>query len=184
MHWPSQWTLDDLLASFLAPRTLELRCDRCQHNEVKVRAWVSKLPRVLVLHIKRFFPVVQSSNMFLRKRHDRVQMQTELNVQKFVSNDVELPQTSPATFCRPPPTIAELTTPEIDGSVWGGPRILKTVKDLPPHLSPPSPQQKDMTPSPPIVVDPDSGDDVVVVSEKVLSEKKETLTPNSNFQVN
>lgn len=42
-----------LLRRFFDPQKLELRCERCSGNQVRVETRLQRLPRVLVLHLKR-----------------------------------------------------------------------------------------------------------------------------------
>jgi ubiquitin C-terminal hydrolase len=56
-NYPSHH-LDDLLQGFFQPTVLELKCPQanCDSNSVQVRCSINKLPRILILHIKRFKP--------------------------------------------------------------------------------------------------------------------------------
>ena len=61
-------SVDRMLESFFAEEPLEVACEKCGHNAARVRHRVSRLPRVLVLQLKRF----EYGAFGVRKRTDAV----------------------------------------------------------------------------------------------------------------
>ena len=62
----------------LLPRTLSCKCSHCDSTEVRVSSTVSRLPRVLILHLKRFLPTW--SRGAYEKRSDRVKVEREVDL--------------------------------------------------------------------------------------------------------
>ncbi|CAM9163083.1 unnamed protein product [Scytosiphon promiscuus] len=53
--------LETLLEGFFQPAELNLRCERCGHDQVRAEHSLAELPGALILHVKRFKPVLTSS---------------------------------------------------------------------------------------------------------------------------
>ena len=68
--------------------------------KVIVSSWFRRIPRILVLHIKRFTPNITKSAY--AKSHERIKIDTALNIQKFCSNEMYCPiKTVDAYFSAP-----------------------------------------------------------------------------------
>ncbi|CAN0096476.1 unnamed protein product, partial [Hapterophycus canaliculatus] len=52
--------LETLLEGFFQPSELNLLCERCGHDQVRAEHSLAELPGALVLHVKRFKPVLTS----------------------------------------------------------------------------------------------------------------------------
>eukprot|EP01105_Mastigella_eilhardi_P010974 TRINITY_DN2532_c0_g1_i5.p1 TRINITY_DN2532_c0_g1~~TRINITY_DN2532_c0_g1_i5.p1 ORF type:complete len:813 (-),score=231.40 TRINITY_DN2532_c0_g1_i5:89-2230(-) len=81
-------TVEDLLTMFFKEDTLEKRCELCDNNNAKVTHFICGLPRVLVVHLKRFEHTAQGG---VRKRSDRVGISTEIDVRCVTSQDAWCP---------------------------------------------------------------------------------------------
>jgi len=88
-----EWTLDELLETFLKPRVLEYTCEICNHNSVTCSSRIKQLPKVLVLHIKRFYPNHQKQTY--EKRRDPVKINRKCDLMKFCSGETRLPPEDP-----------------------------------------------------------------------------------------
>lgn len=86
--------VESLLSSFFAPETVAKDCDRCgaQRGEHALRRTLSTLPRVLVLHLKRFRAEESMAlnsqdelvaQMSLRKANGRVRPAPQLDLAAF-----------------------------------------------------------------------------------------------------
>lgn len=62
--------LTGMLHKFFEPRLIDYKCDHCDNNQVIVSANIVQLPRVLILHIKRFLPNLMKATY--EKRADRI----------------------------------------------------------------------------------------------------------------
>ena len=82
-----------LLRQFFSPMHQEYKCERCQHAEVEITSAISRLPRVLILHIKRFTPDQRSGTY--EKRQDPVLVQRTIDLSFACKDDVELPEQDP-----------------------------------------------------------------------------------------
>ena len=105
---PSLPSLVSLLRSFFSPSLLEYRCERCHHSHVRITSKLSRLPRVLILHIKRFTPdPITGRN---QKRADQVSVQRIIDLTPLCTDNVQRPSASPpAPHPTPPKLPAELT---------------------------------------------------------------------------
>ena len=75
---PPSSSLSSLLSTFFSPRTLSCKCSHCDNTEVRVSSTVARLPRVLILHLKRFLPNVVKGSY--EKRSDRVKVEREVDL--------------------------------------------------------------------------------------------------------
>ena len=73
--------VSQLLRSFFSPEIRELRCEECKCNRFKVSYRFHVLPRVLVIHLKRF--QVDFSRQQYIKVHTPVILEPSLNVSEF-----------------------------------------------------------------------------------------------------
>ena len=90
--------LQALLRAFFAEDTVEVACERCEGTCATVAHRVSKLPRVLTLHLKRFDATASGA---VRKRLDPVQPLPTLSLTPCAKADV-----APPPALRPPPVVA------------------------------------------------------------------------------
>lgn len=91
---PAKKSLRDLLQAYFTPRTMEYKCSECkQNNEVLQTPRISRLPRVLVLHLKRFIP--SPSTQTYQKTTEPVYVPDDLDLGDFVAeNTLEPPPLS------------------------------------------------------------------------------------------
>jgi len=84
----SSHSLDDLLREFFKPTEREYRCEKCSHDYVKIQSQIVQLPRVLILHVKRF-----TANKFgtIEKLTDRVTAKKTLNIEFACDSQVKPP---------------------------------------------------------------------------------------------
>ena len=74
-------------------KKLDYKCDhkKCTNNQVYVTTWFRQIPRVLVLHIKRFIPDYTSGTY--TKSHDKVRVDKKLDIKLFCNQKLSLPPT-------------------------------------------------------------------------------------------
>lgn len=70
--------LAQLLQRFFQPRTLDYKCSECDCTTVEVAGKMKALPRVLVLHLKRFLPNLAKGTY--EKIRDRVRFPAHLDL--------------------------------------------------------------------------------------------------------
>ena len=98
-------SLESLLQQFFSPSVLEYRCERCGHSHVRITSKLTRLPRVLILHIKRFTPdPVTGKN---QKRADPVSVQRSIDLTPLCTDHAERPTVPPSTL--PPPSLEKAT---------------------------------------------------------------------------
>lgn len=87
-------SLTMLLDSYFSDQVLELKCGKCPtSNTVKASYRITALPRVLVIHLKRFRPDMFGS---YRKIRRRVVFEHELTIDSWSSRRVRLPPSLPS----------------------------------------------------------------------------------------
>lgn len=95
------WTMEDGLRRFFAPCSQEIKCEKCFCETATQKTEITKLPPVLLLHLKRFIvDVVDSdwSNVSYRKDQSAVILDERLSLDKdigvlseFLAPDCSLP---------------------------------------------------------------------------------------------
>lgn len=63
-------SLSHLVRKFFNSRLIECLCTKCGHNQVQITPEIKRLPRILILHLKRFLPDWQNNTY--EKHLDRV----------------------------------------------------------------------------------------------------------------
>ena len=81
-------TLQTLLASFFDDDAVDVTCDKCGHGAATVTHRVARLPRVLILHLKRFDHTADGG---VRKRAEPVRPLAELDLAPCCRANVEPP---------------------------------------------------------------------------------------------
>eukprot|EP00127_Corallochytrium_limacisporum_P002119 Clim_evm13s108 gene=Clim_evmTU13s108 len=76
-------TINSCLRSSFQPEEIEKRCDHCGH--AKARRWerISRMPKVLILHLKRFMHSKQWSTV--TKIHDKISVSYQLNIRSLIT---------------------------------------------------------------------------------------------------
>jgi uncharacterized UBP type Zn finger protein len=70
-----------LLDSYFQDQILELRCEKCDCQTVQEQACLKRLPKVLILHVKRFQPDYKKQTYV--KRNDRIITQQQLDMTQY-----------------------------------------------------------------------------------------------------
>jgi hypothetical protein len=73
-------SLSDLLSDFFRPQLTSYRCERCAGNTLKKSYAFKQLPRVLILHLKRFLPSLVRGRYVYEKRTDRVRVDEQIDL--------------------------------------------------------------------------------------------------------
>ena len=94
-------SVDRMLESFFAEEPLEVACEKCGHDTACVRHRVSRLPRVLVLQLKRF----EYGAFGVRKRTDAVRCTPTVDL-GFCCKPVQPPPPLTAPMPKPSPAAA------------------------------------------------------------------------------
>ncbi|RUS31671.1 hypothetical protein BC938DRAFT_477332 [Jimgerdemannia flammicorona] len=81
--------LELLLYRFFQDEHILYKCESCENEKATVRHTIRKLPRILVLHLKRF--AVNMDNNVCEKRRDSVIMNQHLNLGQWCSLNTEMP---------------------------------------------------------------------------------------------
>lgn len=84
-----EFSLDELLHLFFAPVELEYKCEKCDCKKASGANTIESLPRVLVVHVKRF-EWKQRRQAYV-KRLDEVSFPLELSLDDFCETNVALP---------------------------------------------------------------------------------------------
>lgn len=71
-------SLSDLLCQFFSPSITTYRCERCSGDKLKQSYAFRQLPRVLILHLKRFTPNLVKGSY--EKRTDRVKVDEQIDL--------------------------------------------------------------------------------------------------------
>jgi uncharacterized UBP type Zn finger protein len=82
-------SLSDLLKFFFKTREIDCNCSVCDNNRVIVEAHIVTLPRVLILHLKRFLPDFERRTY--EKRVDRIEISGGLQLDSFCTKETRLP---------------------------------------------------------------------------------------------
>lgn len=80
--------IDTLVQSYMSTKTIQLRCEKCQCDDVGMTPSVKTMPHVLLFHLKRFS--YDPSSKHYIKRQDRVQIPTEMNLGPFCCDEPQL----------------------------------------------------------------------------------------------
>lgn len=84
-------SLQEALSRYMEPDVRELRCSRCSGQRTRVQTVFTKLPRYLVVQVKRY--AVQTA--IAEKVTDLLRVSINLSLKNFVTNDV----TQPTPWC-------------------------------------------------------------------------------------
>ena len=78
-----------MVHSYFAEETLEYTCDRCGHREAKLAHTILHMPRVLIVHVKRY----QVQRLDVAKDFRRVEIDKTIDLSKVLDKDKILPKT-------------------------------------------------------------------------------------------
>lgn len=87
--WRDPPSIQNLLQSFFSSEKIEKKCDKCSSQKAKLKISLKQLPRVLIIHLKRFHFNIEKKDY--EKLDWPVNLQTVLNVKGFVSTNVTGP---------------------------------------------------------------------------------------------
>lgn len=83
---PKDRSIDDLLKTHFLDEVIEYTCEKCSTTSSVLKHQFQMLPRVLILHIKRY-------DMYDMKRSDRILLPKTIDVKFLVTTDTVLPRT-------------------------------------------------------------------------------------------
>ena len=81
---PNSLSVDKLLYKFFSVEEIEYACDKCKNNKSLFSHHMTKLPRILTLHLQRY-------NDYETKKFDFVNVSKVIEVSKLVGDDVDQP---------------------------------------------------------------------------------------------
>ncbi|XP_063710444.1 uncharacterized protein LOC134838998 isoform X2 [Symsagittifera roscoffensis] len=90
-------TIFDLVCNYFCEESLEYTCDECGHREAKLTHELLTLPRVLVVHLKRY----QVGGEGLIKDFRKVRISKYLSMTKLIHEHCELPSVAEGAFEEP-----------------------------------------------------------------------------------
>eukprot|EP00727_Mastigamoeba_balamuthi_P005559 m51a1_g1622 putative ubiquitin carboxyl-terminal hydrolase 37 isoform x1 (1199) ;mRNA; f:240986-245559 len=85
---PTKTGLDELLEAMFKPEERERKCEKCSGDKAEATFVLVKLPRVLVIHLKRFVPDASGT---YRKNSRPVSCQADLDLEKYTAPDAANP---------------------------------------------------------------------------------------------
>lgn len=105
-------SVEDGLRKFFAPETREIKCEKCFCETAQQTMHVTRLPRAMLLHFKRFIVDVSPdyTSITYRKNQSSVSFEEKLNfdgdsvLADFLATDVSLPDSSHSQNTRTRPT--------------------------------------------------------------------------------
>jgi len=89
---PDGFQMEKLLEGFFQEDTVDKECEHCSGRAFTVRHKIRRLPRVLVLHVKRFS--IDTKTLRPEKRHDRVVAPLSLSLMSLCRASVKPPPSS------------------------------------------------------------------------------------------
>eukprot|EP01084_Bolivina_argentea_P310538 537385_1 len=91
----NKWDLPQLLKANFVQKILEYKCKHngCKNNKVYATSWFKQIPRILIIHVKRFIPNLITNSY--TKLHDEVQIEKTIDINIFCNEKLLL---SPPVF--------------------------------------------------------------------------------------
>eukprot|EP01083_Nonionella_stella_P142936 443210_1 len=186
----NSWTLNELLRAYFVRKTLEYKCERdgCGNDRVFVSSWFKRIPRVLVLHMKRFIPNYCTNSY--TKSHDKVAIENTLDVNLFCNQNLSVPPSSLDVLCENKENKCTNEAIMNDGNVildrvLNGQHVFETPDACKPYRSlsdlPPKIQQKPLkSEAMNVDQDDDDDDDDVVILNTNNGSNHNTKPPMDN----
>eukprot|EP01124_Arcella_intermedia_P033012 TRINITY_DN7810_c0_g1_i1.p1 TRINITY_DN7810_c0_g1~~TRINITY_DN7810_c0_g1_i1.p1 ORF type:complete len:620 (-),score=155.63 TRINITY_DN7810_c0_g1_i1:1145-2926(-) len=84
---PDRMSVYELIKYHFLTEVIERKCERCNCNEAYLRKSFYSLPRVLIVHLKRFQQGISKSN----KLNDRISIPKSLTIDSFCINEIQTP---------------------------------------------------------------------------------------------
>jgi hypothetical protein len=100
--------LETLLQDYFADTELEYTCDKCGHKKARARQRSSALPRILVVHLKRFKPNFLKQG--LDKLHTQVKLPLSIDLSAFTTSKTTSPPSCPIHVQLPRPSFVAGTS--------------------------------------------------------------------------